>query len=136
MSTYWYTPQSMVPLLIEIKRGNLLYHISLTLLPDQIKAKWQVRPLHKDPDLDGKEEIFKSYSEYSTWYENLKKTYGKGSFVRDYTELLRIKILDNSYLRNLPDSLLLQSVRDAYLKKNLITQKNQAGQMNYTNTKT
>lgn len=77
MSTYWYTPQSMVPLLIEIEMRNLLYHISLTLLPDQIKAKWQVRPLHKDPDLDGKEEIFKSYSEYSTWYENLKKTYGK-----------------------------------------------------------
>nr|UWG20135.1 MAG: hypothetical protein [Bacteriophage sp.] len=67
----------MVPLLIEIEMRNLLYHISLTLLPDQIKAKWQVRPLHKDPDLDGKEEIFKSYSEYSTWYENLKKTYGK-----------------------------------------------------------
>lgn len=59
MSTYWYTPQSMVPLLIEIEMRNLLYHISLTLLPDQIKAKWQVRPLHKDPDLDGKEEIFK-----------------------------------------------------------------------------
>lgn len=77
MSTYWYTPQSMVPLLIEIEMRNLLYHISLTLLPDQIKAKWQVRPLHKDPNLDGKEEIFKSYSEYSTWYENLKKTYGK-----------------------------------------------------------
>lgn len=77
MSTYWYTPQSIVPLLIEIEMRNLLYHISLTLLPDQIKAKWQVRPLHKDPDLDGKEEIFKSYSEYSTWYEDLKKTYGK-----------------------------------------------------------
>ena len=77
MSTYWYTPQSMVPLLIEIEMRNLLYHIELTLLPDQIKAKWQVRPSYKDPDLDGKEEIFRSYSEYSTWYENLKKTYGK-----------------------------------------------------------
>lgn len=77
MSTYWYTPQSMVPLLIEIEMRNLLYHIELTLLPDQIKAKWQVRPSHKDSDLDGKEEIFRSYSEYSTWYENLKKTYGK-----------------------------------------------------------
>ena len=77
MSTYWYTPQSMVPLLIEIEMGNLLYHIELTLLPDQIKAKWKVRPSYKDPDLEGKEEIFRSYSEYSTWYENLKKTYGK-----------------------------------------------------------
>ena len=77
MSTYWYTPQLMVPLLIEIEMRNLLYHIELTLLPDQIKAKWQVRPSHKDSDLDGKEEIFRSYSEYSTWYENLKKTYGK-----------------------------------------------------------
>lgn len=77
MSTYWYTPQSMVPLLIEIEMRNLLYHIELTLLPDQIKAKWQVRPSHKDSDLDGKEEIFRSYSEYSTWYNNLKKTYGK-----------------------------------------------------------
>ena len=77
MSTYWYTPQSMVPLLIEIEMRNLLYHIELTLLPDQIKAKWQVKPSYKDPNLDGKEEIFRSYSEYSTWYENLKKTYGK-----------------------------------------------------------
>lgn len=77
MSTYWYTPQSMVPLLIEIEMRNLLYHIELTLLPDQIKARWQVRPSHRDPDLEGKEEIFRSYSEYSTWYENLKKTYGK-----------------------------------------------------------
>lgn len=77
MSTYWYTPQLMVPLIIEIEMGNFLYHIELTLLSDQIKAKWQVIPSHKDPDLDGKEEIFRSYSEYSTWYENLKKTYGK-----------------------------------------------------------
>lgn len=77
MSTYWYTPQSMVPLLIEIEMRNLLYHIELTLLPDQIKARWQVRSSHRDPDLEGKEEIFRSYSEYSTWYENLKKTYGK-----------------------------------------------------------
>lgn len=77
MSTYWYTPQSMVPLLIEIEMRNLLYHIELTLLPDQIKARWQVRPSHRGPDLEGKEEIFRSYSEYSTWYENLKKTYGK-----------------------------------------------------------
>lgn len=77
MSTYWYTPQSMVPLLIEIEMRNLPYHIELTLLPDQIKARWQVRPSHRDPDLEGKEEIFRSYSEYSTWYENLKKTYGK-----------------------------------------------------------
>lgn len=77
MSTYRYTPQSMVPLLIEIEMRNLLYHIELTLLPDQIKARWQVRPSHRDPDLEGKEEIFRSYSEYSTWYENLKKTYGK-----------------------------------------------------------
>ena len=77
MSTYWYTPQLMVPLLIEIEMRNLLYHIELILLPDQIKAKWQVRPSHKDPDLDGKEEIFRSYSEYSIWYNNLKKTYGK-----------------------------------------------------------
>lgn len=77
MSTYWYTPQLMVPLLIEIELRNLLYHIELTLLPNQIKAKWQVRPSHKGSDLDGKEEIFRSYSEYSTWYENLKKTYGK-----------------------------------------------------------
>lgn len=77
MSTYRYTPQLMVPLLIEIEMRNLLYHIELTLLPNQIKAKWQVRPSHKDPDLDGKEEIFRSYSEYSTWYEDLKKTYGK-----------------------------------------------------------
>lgn len=77
MRKYWYTPQLMVPLLIEIEMRNLLYHIELTLLPDQIKARWQVRPSHRDPDLEGKEEIFRSYSEYSTWYENLKKTYGR-----------------------------------------------------------
>ena len=77
MREYWYTPQSMVPLLIEIEMRNLLYHIELTLLPDQIKAKWKVRPSYKDPNQDDKEEIFRSYSEYSTWYENLKKTHGK-----------------------------------------------------------
>ena len=77
MREYWYTPQSMVPLLIEIEMRNLLYHIELTLLPDQIKAKWQAKPSYKDPNQDGKEEIFRSYSEYSTWYENLKKTHGK-----------------------------------------------------------
>lgn len=77
MREYWYTPQSMVPLLIEIEMRNLLYRISLTLLPDQIKVKWEVKPSYKDPDQEGKEEVFKSYTEYSTWYENLKKTYGK-----------------------------------------------------------
>lgn len=77
MRKYWYTPQSMVPLLIEIEMKNLLYHIELTLLPDQIKARWQVRPSHRDPDLEGKEEIFNSLQEYLDWFANLKKTYGR-----------------------------------------------------------
>lgn len=47
------------------------------MLPDQIKVNWRVRPISKDPDQDGKEEIFKSPQEYMDWYNNLKKTYGK-----------------------------------------------------------
>lgn len=40
------------------------------MLSDQIKVNWRVRPISKDPDQEGKEEIFKSPQEYM-------KTYGK-----------------------------------------------------------
>lgn len=83
MRKYWYTPQLMVPSTIEMETGNIIlgtrtrYLLSLTMLPDQIKVNWRVRPISKDPDQDGKEEIFKSPQEYMDWYNNLKKTYGK-----------------------------------------------------------
>lgn len=83
MRKYWYTPQLMVPSTIEMETGNIMlgtwtrYFLSLTMLPDQIKVNWRVRPISKDPDQDGKEEIFKSPQEYMDWYNNLKKTYGK-----------------------------------------------------------
>lgn len=83
MRKYWYTPQLMVPSTIEMETGNIMlgtwtrYFLSLTMLPDQIKVNWRVRPISKDPDQEGKEEIFKSPQEYMDWYNNLKKTYGK-----------------------------------------------------------
>lgn len=83
MRKYWYTPQLMVPSTIEMKTGNIMlgtwtrYLLSLTMLPDQIKVNWRVRPISKDPDQEGKEEVFKSPQEYMDWYNNLKKTYGR-----------------------------------------------------------
>lgn len=83
MRKYWYTPQLMVPSTIEMETGNIRlgtwtrYFLSLTMLPNQIKVNWRVRPISKDPDQEGKEEIFKSPQEYMDWYNNLKKTYGK-----------------------------------------------------------
>lgn len=134
MSTYWYTPQSMVPLLIEIETRNLLYHISLTLLPDQIKAKWQVRPLHKDPDLDGKEEIFKSYSEYSTWYENLKKTYGKRIIRKGLYRVTQDKDTGQFIFEKFTRLSSATKRKGCVLKKE--SDNPEPGQMNYTNTKT
>lgn len=66
MRKYWYTPQLMVPSTIEMETGNIMlgtwtrYFLSLTMLPDRIRVNWRVRPISKDPDQDGKEEIFKS----------------------------------------------------------------------------
>lgn len=56
MRRYWYTPQLMVPSTIEMETGNIMlgtwtrYFLSLTMLPDQIKVNWRVRPISKDPD--------------------------------------------------------------------------------------
>lgn len=56
MRKYWYTPQLMVPSTIEMETGNIRlgtwtrYFLSLTMLPDQIKVNWRVRPISKDPE--------------------------------------------------------------------------------------
>lgn len=51
MRKYWYTPQLMVPSTIEMETGNIIlgtwtrYFLSITMLPDQIKVNWRVRPI-------------------------------------------------------------------------------------------
>lgn len=60
MRKYCYTPQLMVPSTIEMETGNIMlgtwtrYFLSLTMLPDQIKVNWRVRPISKDPDQEAK----------------------------------------------------------------------------------
>lgn len=73
----------MVPSTIEMETGNIMlgtwtrYFLSLTMLPNQIKVNWRVRPISKDPDQEGKEEIFKSPQEYMDWNNFLEENQWK-----------------------------------------------------------